>query len=101
MGADNDKKTAKKADKKPSSDDIQYVELSEEQEQLFGDTIATLEELGDEIKKAGVPIREFALGLTKLEEAEMWFQRGFEALGLDEDEDDEDADSEPAEDEEE
>lgn len=89
-------------DKKSKPDEgkqVREVSLTEEQEQLFGDTIATLEDLGHDIKQIGTPTREFALGLTKLEEAEMWFARGFDALGLVSDEDDED--DEPDEDEEE
>lgn len=68
-------------------------ELSKEHEELFGEALSDTQDLVDTIEESGKPpTREFALALTKLEEAEMWLQRGFDKLGYDEevDEDDED-----------
>lgn len=81
------------------------VEVSEEQLALYEDTLNLLRERVDEITSTGVPIREFALALTKLEEAEMWIDRGFMLLGiepaLDDEEEEGDEEETPEGDEEE
>ena len=76
------------------------VTLTKEQEEIFGDALVTIRSIVDDIRAAGTPIREFALGFTKLEEAEMWLDRGFDSLGMevsdpddpDDDEDDDESD---------
>lgn len=72
------------------------VVFTEEQEDAYRDALKTCQDLTDILKEVGAPIRELALGITKLEEAEMWIERGFEELDLDpydgDDEDDEEDD---------
>lgn len=99
MGA---KKKTGKDEKKP-----QVIELTEEQKALFAEALGTIQSLVDDIQQIGTPIREWALGFTKLEEAEMWIDRGFAMLGIElnlddeEGEEDEDDGDEPDEDEDE
>lgn len=81
-----------------NKDDRQEVEMSEEQQSLYEDTLMTVRALVDDISASGTPIREFALAFTKLEEAEMWLARGFDQLGIEpdlgEDEDESEEDDE-------
>lgn len=85
MADDDDKKT-------------RTVTFTEDQEDAFAYALHKTRELTESLQEVGVPTREFALGLTKLQEAEMWIDRGFELLDVDpygdddEDEDDEDED---------
>jgi len=81
MGA---KKKTGKDEKKP-----QVIELTEEQKALFAEALGTIQSLVDDIQQIGTPIREWALGFTKLEEAEMWIDRGFAMLGIEPNLDDE------------
>lgn len=99
MGAKDDDK-----DKKTTNEpELQQIELTEEQQELFEDALGTLRGLVDDIAAKGAPIREWALGLTKIEEAEMWIERGFDLLGIEpdlgdeNDEDDEDETEEEGE----
>ena len=104
MGAN--KKTGKptkaKSSKKTEADEPRSIVFTEEQDKLYGEALATLQDLVEDIQKSGPPIREFAIAVTKMEEAEMWLQRGYENLGLDDDEDPDegdDDDEDPDEDE--
>ena len=96
MGANDDKNGKKNG--KPEDADLEQVELTEKQQQLFEDALGTLRGLVDDIVEEGAPIREWALGLTKIEEAEMWIERGFDLLGIEpdigDDDEDDDADGE-------
>ena len=47
------------------------ITLTKEQEELFGEALVTIRSIVDDIRESGTPIREFALGFTKLEEAEL------------------------------
>ena len=79
MTDENKKKpTAKNKDEGP-----RVVTLTESQEEMWVYTLKTLVSLGDALEDVGSPMREFALGLTKLQEAEMWIDRGFDMLGID------------------
>lgn len=79
--------------------DIEEIVVTEEQVAFYQECLDTVADLVDEAKKVGAPIREFALALTKLEECEMWVDRGMESLGIppddsdDEDDEDDDGDS--------
>lgn len=90
MGANDKKKPVK-------------IELTEEQQVLFAEALGTIQQLVDDIGDVGAPIREWALGLTKLEEAEMWIDRGFAMLGIEPqipgDEDDEESEDDESDDE--
>jgi len=56
-------------------------DVKEDQLALYEDTAASVEELVDDLKEAGSsPGREFAIALTKLEEAEMWMRRGLDQV---------------------
>jgi hypothetical protein len=95
MGANKDKKRPpRKRKAKPAEPltDAQKEALSE----VGGAINDALVAMGDQ------PIsREFSIVRTKLEEAEMWLDRGFEELGYDldvEEDDEEDDDEEPGDD---
>lgn len=68
------------------------TELTEKQQKAIGAAGALIEEALENIEGAGVLTREFALVITKLEEADMWYDRALDAIGYrypDEDESDE------------
>lgn len=88
MGAKDKKQDKKNAD---NTETIEF-ELTPKQQRLFEESLATLRSLVDDLHSIQIPIREWALALTRMEEAEMWVNRGFEVLGIEEDEDDEDED---------
>jgi hypothetical protein len=73
--------------------------LNKKQEKLLQEIHQAVQDMVDELHENPPPTREFALMLTKLEEAEMWGQRGFEILGYapDEDEGEEGEEGEEAE----
>jgi ribosome assembly protein YihI (activator of Der GTPase) len=89
MGANKDKKPRKKRAKTPKEP------LTAEQKGMLVETGNALDDAIDAITAAGTISRQFSLARTRLEEAEMWLERGFEEMGyaLDDDEDDEDADA--------
>lgn len=55
--------------------------LTEEEETLLGEVHGSISSLVDELEVFKFPSREFSIVFTKLEEAEMWMQRGFERFG--------------------
>lgn len=77
--------------------------LNKAEEKLYSEAIDLVSELVDDLKaelakKRALPCREFSLAYTKLEEAEMWLMRGFDALGYhDEEEGDEEEEEEEPE----
>lgn len=85
--------------------------LSEDQEKFFTELQFEVDSLVEELRsemeksKGRLPCREFSIVMTKLEEAQMWTERGWMSLGYevpelpeDEDEDDADADEEDSDD---
>lgn len=94
----DDKK--KSEEKEETAQEPKLVTLTKSQEEMWAYALKASVSLGDALADVGSPIREFALGLTKLQEAEMWIERGFDMLGIDpfegdeEDEEDEDEDGE-------
>ena len=56
-------------------------ELTKKQQHAIGNAGALIEEALDSLEEAGVSTREFALVRTKLEEADMWYDRALEAIG--------------------
>lgn len=100
MGANKDKKPRKKRVRTPKEP------LTAEQKEMLVESGNALDDALDAITAAGTISRQFSLARTRLEEAEMWLERGFEEMGyaLDEDSDeDEDggSDADKPEDEEE
>jgi hypothetical protein len=89
-------------DEKKKNSKNRVVTLTEDQELLWKDALHAMKSLGDALVDVGSPIREFALGLTKLQEAEMWVERGFDMLDIDvyEDKDDDEGDEDDDEDDE-
>jgi hypothetical protein len=76
--------------------------LTKKQEKILGEMYPELEAMIDDLQALGPVSREFSLVLTKLEEAEMWCERGFEAMGYEPPSDEEeDEDEEETEEEEE
>lgn len=55
--------------------------LTKKQEKVLGELYSDLEEMVEDLEALGPVSREFSLVLTKLEEAELWCQRGFEVKG--------------------
>ena len=82
--------------------------LTKKQEKVLSEMYSDLEAMVDDLEALGPINREFSIFRTKLEEGEMWCERGFETMGYEpaEDDDDdgedgedgEDSDSEEAED---
>lgn len=93
MGAD-EKKQKKKRQR------VRKEPLSEKQKDLLAEAGTSIDDALGAMEEAGQVSREFSLVRTKLEEAEMWMERGFEALGYELDPgDDEPDDDEPGGDE--
>jgi hypothetical protein len=66
-------------------------ELTKKQEKVLSEVHQSIQDLVEDLEDLGPVSREFSLVLTKLEESEMWCQRGFEVKGY-EPEDDVDGD---------
>jgi hypothetical protein len=76
--------------------------MTAKQEKVLSETYSIIQDIIENLEELGPVSREFAIVLTKLEEAEMWCQRGFEVKGYEpEVEDDEEEDDEEEEEEEE
>lgn len=56
-------------------------ELTEKQQKTIGTAGALIEEAIENLEESGVMTREFALVRTKLEEADMWYERALDAIG--------------------
>jgi len=97
MGANKDKKPRKKRVRTPKEP------LTAEQKEMLVEAGNALDDALDAIAAAGTISRQFSLARTRLEEAEMWLERGFEEMGyaLDTEDEDADADADKPEDEEE
>jgi len=74
------------------------VKLTSKAEKLFQEVVQAVQDMVDELHATPSPTREFALMLTKLEEAEMWGQRAFETLGYESEDGDEGEDGDESED---
>lgn len=61
--------------------DDDKVELDEKQQRAIGAAGALIEEAIERLDDAGILSREFALVRTKLEEADMWYDRALDAIG--------------------
>lgn len=70
--------------------------LTKKQEKVLGEMYSDLEAMIDDLEALGPINREFSLFRTKLEEGEMWCERGFETMGYeppsDENDDEDEAD---------
>jgi hypothetical protein len=85
MGANKSKKPRKKRAQTPKEP------LTAEQKEMLIEAGNALDDALDAIAAAGTISRQFSLARTRLEEAEMWLERGFEEMGyaLDDEDDDE------------
>lgn len=76
-------------------------ELTREQQEAIGSAGVLIQDAIEVLEQAGVMTREFALVRTKLEEADMWYDRALDAIGYhyageDEDEDEDEDDDKNA-----
>ena len=72
--------------------------LTKKQEKVLGEFYSDLEEMIEDLEDLGAVSREFSLVLTKLQEARMWCEQGFEVKGYEPEEADDEGDGDDGDD---